>query len=90
MTSMKKIPMRLAMRVEGDWWVAYLAKPDTMDGAEKIGMILMGIARDPERKQVFLDLMKAAMGDAIKDVTGTTPDWNEPRDAPESERSGNA
>jgi hypothetical protein len=78
------------MRVEGAWWVAYIAKADTMEGADKIGMILMGIAENKDHKQAFLDLMKAAMGDAIKATVGIEPDWNEPHGAPESERSGRA
>lgn len=88
---MKTMPIRLAMRVEGDWWVAYMARADTMDGAKRLGSILMGIVEDnPSRKLAFMDLMQAAMSDAIKTVFGQTPDWNEPQPAPEAERAGRA
>lgn len=85
------MPIRLAMRVEGDWWVAYLAKADTMEGAKRLGSILMGIVENnPERKEAFLSLMKFAMEESIKKLFGQTPDWEEPHPAPESERSGRA
>jgi hypothetical protein len=86
---MKTIPIRLAMRVEGDWWVAYLARAETMDGAKRLGSILMGIVQnDKDRKQAFMDLMQSALGDAVEDVFGQMPDWNEPQPAPEAERAG--
>lgn len=87
----KTLPVRLAMRVEGDWWVAYMAQADTMDGAKRLGSILMGIiTSSPERKQAFMALMQDAMSGAIKDVFGQTPDWNAPQAAPEAERAGRA
>jgi hypothetical protein len=86
-----KLPIRLAMRAEGDWWVAYMAQPDTMDGAKRLGSILLGIVeRNAEHKQTFMALMQEVMTAAIKDVFGQTPDWSEPQAAPESERSGRA
>lgn len=88
---MGNMPIRLAMRVEGDWWVAYMAKMDTMDGARRLGSILLGIVeRSPERKQAFMALMQDAMADAIREVFGHTPDWNAPQQAPEAERVGRA
>ena len=91
MTETKTMPIRLAMRVEGDWWVAYMAQKDSMDGATRLGSILMGIVEhNQERKQAFMALMQSAMTDGIKDVFGQTPDWNAPQSAPESERAGRA
>jgi len=90
MTTKKKIPLRLAMRAEGLWWNAYIAKPDTMEGAEQIGSILLGAVNKPERKAAFLDLMKAIMSDGIENISGKVPSWEEPKGAPENERSGNA
>lgn len=80
---MSKQVGRLAMRVEGDNWVAYYAMPDTMDGAIWLGSVKMGIVRDPDRKRAFMDLMKSAVGDFL----GGVEVWTETR-APEAERSG--
>lgn len=88
---MNTIPVRLAMRVEGDWWVAYIAKADTMDGAKRLGSILLGIVeQSPACKDAFMALMKVAMGEAIKTVFNQTPTWGEPQAAPEAERAGRA
>lgn len=85
----KQLPIRLAMRVEGDWWVAYLAQADTMDGAKRLGSILLGIAeKNPEHKRVFMELMTAVLADAIEDVFKQQPTWGEPQAAPEAERAG--
>lgn len=87
--STKKNQIRLAFRHEGDWWNCYLALPATMGGAKLIGSIVIGaVANNPERKQVFMDLMKAVMADAVEDVTGTRPDHFKEQPAPEAERSG--
>ena len=83
--------MRLALRVEGDWWNAYIAVSGTMEGARLIGSILMATVRDNEdRKKAFMELMQGIMSDAIKEMTGARPLWWEARDAPGHERSGNA
>lgn len=91
MAESKTLPIRLAMRVEGDWWVAYMAQMETMEGAKRLGSILMGIVENnPECKQAFMSLMQSAMSDAIKHVFHQTPDWNAPQAAPEVERAGRA
>lgn len=80
---------RLALRVEGCWWVAYGARPDTMDEALEIGRIRMTIVMmDEERRSAFMDLMSAALGDLVHDVTGQRPDRFEISGAPEHERAG--
>lgn len=81
---------RLAFRVEGDWWVAYYAKPDTMDDAIEMGRIAMGIVQDRERKDMFMSLMKHALEGFFADRGTPVESWNEPQSAPESERSGSA
>jgi len=88
MTIDKTLPMRLAMRQEGDKWNAYVAKPDTMEGAIWIGSIaLRFIEDDPKREKAFLALMRDAVGDIIRDITGHKPTWSETRAAPEHERT---
>jgi hypothetical protein len=82
---------RLALREEGECWNAYYAMPGTMVGAIFLGSIRMGIVRDrPRRRAQFMALMREAVGDILKEVTGSRPvSWDE-REAPEDERSGNA
>lgn len=85
--------MRLAFRVEGTRWVAYVAQLGTMARAVEIGSVtMMAVDQDPELKQRFMDLMKDTMGHMLKAVTGASEiEWpNQPVPAPESERSGTA
>jgi len=87
------MPFRLAMRAEGQWWVAYLARPNTMDGAKELGRVLMGIVSgdgSEGRKAAFMDLMKSALTDASAAIGGVVEHWDEPTPAPEHERSGSA
>lgn len=83
---------RLAMRVEGDLWVAYYAMPKTMKGSVFLGSIQMAIVQDESAKQIFMALMRDAVSAIIKDATGLTPQWPEPggTPAPAHERAGRA
>jgi hypothetical protein len=79
---------RLALRVEGDNWVAYYAKADTMKDALLLGSIKMAlIDSNPKHKQAFMELMKGCVSDILEKIVGTRPVWNKPKDAPEAERS---
>ena len=80
---------RLAMRHEGNFWNAYYAMPDTMDGALLLGSIAMRFVTNAERKYAFLNFMREAVSDLIEEETGARPIWpDEPHPAPEHERSG--
>jgi hypothetical protein len=81
---------RLAMRVEGDFWVAYYAMPHTMEGAIPLASIRMGATKNQERKDAFFELAKGIVADLLKETIGHQPTWDNLRSAPESERSGNA
>lgn len=83
---------RLAFRVEGDFWRAYLAAPDTMKGAQEIASISLAAALNPTHKLAFMELMRTIVGDIIEAATGHRPLWPAPggEPAPESERSGHA
>lgn len=81
---------RLALRVEGDWWNAYYALPDTMEGALHLGSIRLEAVADEKRKRAFMDLMRGVVGSIIKDNVGIAPTWGGERRAPEHERSGKA
>ena len=81
---------RLAFRVEGDKWVCYFARANTMEGAIWMGSIAMGIVLDEGRKGAFITLMREALGDFIEEKIGKAVDFWETSPAPESERSGSA
>ena len=82
---------KLALRVEGNWWVAYYAiDHHSMERSVELARLHMKHAEHPERRQQFMDLVQECVADVIEEVTGTRPEWNKPRPAPESERSGNA
>ena len=82
---------RLAFRIEGDYWQAYYALPDTMDGALELGKIQMAIVRvSAERKEAFAALMWAGVADIIEAETGERPHRTDPVRAPEHERAGRA
>ena len=80
---------RIAFRVEGEVWTAYLANTDTMTGAIWMGSIAMQLVLNAKRKQAFMDLMKSAMNDAVKAMGSKVTSWGE-QQAPESERAGRA
>jgi hypothetical protein len=90
MTQGKQQIGRLAFGVEGDWWVAYYARPDSMEGAIDLGRIQMALVQDRGRKKLFMDLMKSALGEFLRDATGGDPTWSEARPAPEHEKAGRA
>ncbi len=80
---------RLALRHEGDNWVAYYALPDSMKDPIFLGSIRMGaITNDPHRKQAFMDMMRDIASDIIQEATGIRPVWGGEHTAPEPERAG--
>lgn len=82
--------LRLAFRVEGDWWKAYAAPMGTMDGAVLLGSIGMKAASISSIKEAFMELMKDIVNEYLRDAGVVTTGWNDPQRAPESERSGRA
>lgn len=84
-------PFRLALREEGRWWVAYLAKQQTMDDAIEIARIAMGpVVHNIEIKDAFMQLMKDVVTEAFKQKSIGLLGWQEPQAAPESEKAGHA
>lgn len=81
---------RLAMRQEGQNWVAYYALPDTMKDPIFLGSIRMAVVANPARKQQFMDMMRDIVSDIIEEETGTRPTWGGPTAAPEHERAGSS
>lgn len=90
MTDLKKATVRLALRVEGDFWVAYCAQVTTMEGAFELGRIAMRMVQDQRRKDRFMSLMQDGFEALLKDTFGVTArDWTIDR-APEHEKAGRA
>lgn len=83
---------RLAMRREGDWWVAYFAKLGTMDGAIELGRLRILLAEsDSKIKSATLEYYKTVVSRLMANSTGAKLEWpTPPQAAPESERSGRA
>lgn len=77
---------RLALRVEGETWVAYYALPDTMEGAIVLATIRMALVEDGDRKRAFMELMKSAIGDFLAGKV----EMGIEQPAPEHERAGRA
>ena len=87
----KTMNFRLALRVEGAFWNAYLAKPHEMTDAILIGSIALGVVKNNlEIKTAFQELMQAVLCSATNAAFGVTPTLWVVKPAPESERSGNA
>jgi len=82
---------RIALRQEGGNWTAYYAFPDTMEGAVFLGSIKLAFLKGhPERKQIFMDLMRDCLADIIEEKTGVRPIWGGAELAPEHEKAGSA
>ena len=79
---------RLAFREEGEFWHAYVASPETMDGALLLATIQMAVVTDPQHKATFMGLMRDIVSDIIESSVGERPVWPAPEGipAPESER----
>jgi len=81
---------RLALRVEGDTWVAYYAHPDTMAGALILASVKLRFVQTPERREAFMAVARNAVGDLVEEATGQRPHWSGITPAPEREKSGSA
>lgn len=82
---------RLAMRAEGQWWNAYYALPDTMNGALHLGSIrLTAVQANENLKLRFMATMRELVDDVIADKAGMRPSWGGPETAPAHERAGHS
>lgn len=83
--------VRLTFRQEGAWWNCYVAKPDTMKGAFKLGSIVFAGARDSEAcKDAFMTAMNEAFIAFCRAEYGITPAMGNVTVGPEHERAGGA
>jgi hypothetical protein len=82
---------RIAMRQQGDWWIAYFAEQGSMQGAVELARVGMGFVQDKTRRDQFLKFVRDIYADAIEEKLGVRPQFPDaPQPAPEHERSGNA
>lgn len=86
---MDKSRFRIAMRVEGDWWVAYFAEPGSMDGAIEVARFPMRVAGHLAVRDAILVLVQDLMKSLLSGVLGLggVEDF-EISSAPEHERAG--
>lgn len=87
---MTAAPFRLAMRVEGDWWNAYMAGTETMDGATLLASVRMTLVATPAERDAYLETIRAVFMKAAGDVLGVELGAGEVREAPEHEKAGRA
>ena len=84
-----KVPLRIALRVEGEWWKAYVAEPDHMDGALLLAQIHMSLVTEEKgkkRKDMFIAIMKDYLDEFLMAQFGEKSDHWEIDAAPEHER----
>ena len=80
--------VRLAFRIEGEYWNCYMAQPQTMEGAHLLGSILAAIVENNAgHKHAFKKLMESVLSDAVKRATGRRPTRMDTNPAPEHERT---
>ena len=90
MNTVKKFPVRIAMRVEGSMWNTYLAMLDTMEGAKLIASIVHSpFENHPERTEAYKALIQAIVAETIEATFGKVERWDE-NEAPTHERGGSA
>lgn len=82
--------VRLAFRVEEDFWVAYCAHINTMVGSLELGRIQMRMVLDARRKELFMALMKEGFEAFLKDLFGSQVSNWEVSLAPEHEKGSRA
>lgn len=81
---------RIAFRQEGDMWVAYFAKNDTMKGAVVMGSIHMKLIGYKDIQEIFMDTMRNAVALVHHEASGRGIEFGKVVPGPESERSGRA
>ena len=79
---------RLALREDGEFWVAYFAPLDSMEGAMPLASI--GLRFLPGRRAEFITLAKALLGDMLSASGLTISEWGGEDKPLDSERTRNA
>jgi hypothetical protein len=89
--SMERAPFRLAIRAEGKWVNAYIAKWETMEDAKLLGSIARAACdADPTVFEAFKDLVRRALAAVGRDIGLGEVGFIGEQEAPAHERSGRA
>ncbi len=80
---------RLAARQEGQWWV-FRYEFKAKDISIELGRLHMKTVQRPDMYTTAVGFFAQAARNLVEDATGITPNVGEVREAPESERMGNA
>lgn len=84
-------PFRIAIRAEGKMINAYVAPPDTMEGAHLLGCVARAVCEaDRSVFDDFQALMQRAAAALTREVLGAEPIRFDTTEAPEHERAGRA
>ncbi len=84
-----ELPVRLAIRREGNSVNAYIADPKTMEDAIFVASLSVGIAGKSDFFERWKQLMSDILALAVEEIYGQEPEMHT-RPAPEHERGGNA
>ena len=67
----KIIVGRLALRIEGEYWNAYYALPDSTEKSILLGSVMIAaIVDDEPLKNTFIALMKTIVNNIIRETVG--------------------
>lgn len=67
---MKGISLRLIFRSDGPFWVAFMARPDTDDGATELARIHFALVEDAADRVVYVELLRRTFTKMIVAATG--------------------
>ncbi|MCC6475008.1 MAG: hypothetical protein IT514_14845 [Burkholderiales bacterium] len=77
---------RIAYRIEGDYWNAYLANPADMRGATLLASISLALVPvGSSEKAKFREIVEAGLSRSLGGI-----EFDDPKPAPLSERAGHA
>jgi hypothetical protein len=76
---------RIAFRtnlVDGhEWWVAYLARMDTMDDSLELGAIRRSAVENPNIRAAFMETMRLMLADVLEEKGIKVSEWKTERPA---------
>lgn len=88
MADKKRTAFRIAMRTaddySGHWWIAFLAKIETMDDVIEIGRIRRSAAENPKVRAKFIETMQIVIEDILADKGIKIAEWQTQKPMPPS------
>jgi hypothetical protein len=82
--------LRIAFRREGQEWVCYIAKTETMSDAARFASINIGAVQSDAAREAWVSAMTIIGKEAIEGIVGVEVLGMERSAAPESEKAGRA